>query len=102
MPQPTRQLAAILFTDIVGYTHLMGEDEQKAMQMLRKNRGLHKFIIKKHYGNWLNEMGDGTLASFRTTIDAVYCAGELMEACKSENITYNPPQSLLKGTLSIQ
>jgi len=32
MPEQTRQLAAIMFTDIVGYTALMGRDEQKAMQ----------------------------------------------------------------------
>ena len=87
MPTQTRQLAAIMFTDIVGYTRLMGEDEELALQLLRKNRSLHKSIIKKHYGKWLKEMGDGTLASFKTTIDAVYCAGELMKACKSEDIT---------------
>jgi hypothetical protein len=34
----SRQLAAIMFTDIVGYTALMGEDEQKAFDLLRKNR----------------------------------------------------------------
>ncbi len=36
MPQ-SRQLAAIMFTDIVGYTALMGSDEQKAFQLLKKN-----------------------------------------------------------------
>jgi class 3 adenylate cyclase len=34
----SRQLAAIMFTDIVGYTALMGEDEQKAFELLKKNR----------------------------------------------------------------
>jgi adenylate cyclase len=87
MPSQSRQLAAIMFTDIVGYTALMGEDEGKAMQLLRKNRNLHKSTIKKHHGTWLKEMGDGTLASFTTTSDSVYCAGELMDACKSEGIT---------------
>ena len=58
----TRQLAAIMFTDIVGYTRLMGEDEQKAMQVLRKNRKIHQSIIKKYQSKWLKEMGDGTLA----------------------------------------
>ena len=38
----SRQLAAIMFTDIVGYTALMGEDEQKAFEILRKNRQLQK------------------------------------------------------------
>jgi len=86
MPSAIRQLAAIMFTDIVGYTRLMGENEQVALQLLRKNRNLHKSIIKKHDGKWLKEMGDGTLASFKTTSDAVYCAGELMKACADEKI----------------
>jgi len=36
----SRQLAAIMFTDIVGYTKLMGEDEQKAFELLKKNRSV--------------------------------------------------------------
>ncbi len=62
-----------MFTDIVGYTRRMGEDEEKALQVLRKKRKIHKFIIKKHKGTWLKEMGDGTLASFKTASDKVYC-----------------------------
>ena len=81
-----RQLVAIMFTDIVGYTKLMGEDEQRALQMLRQNRSLHKSIIKKYQGKWLKEMGDGTLSSFTTISDAVYCAGDLMKTCQTEGI----------------
>jgi adenylate cyclase len=47
MPEQSRQLAAIMFTDIVGYTALMGEDEQKAFDLLRKNRQIQKPIIEK-------------------------------------------------------
>ena len=54
-----RQLAAIMFTDIVGYTKLMGDDESQALLQLRKNRNLHKSIIKKYNGKWLKEMGYG-------------------------------------------
>ena len=81
-----RQLAAIMFTDIVGYTRLMGENEEQALALLRLNRTLHQSIIKKHHGKWLKEMGDGTLASFKTISDAVYCTGKLQEAAKSNNI----------------
>ena len=38
----SRQLAAIMFTDIVGYTALMGNDEQKAFNFLNKNRQIQK------------------------------------------------------------
>jgi len=44
----SRQLAAIMFTDIVGYTTLMEEDEQKAFDLLKKNRGVKRTIIKKY------------------------------------------------------
>jgi class 3 adenylate cyclase len=52
MPE-RRQLAAIMFTDIVGYTALMGSDEDKAFQVLRKNRELQQLLIKKYYGELL-------------------------------------------------
>ena len=77
----TRQLAAIMFTDIVGYTALMGRDEQKAFELLRKNREIQKPIIEQHYGQWIKEMGDGVLASFSTVSDAVTAAIKIQEAC---------------------
>ena len=79
-----RRLAAIMFTDIVGYTALMGSDEERAFQLLKENRLVQKPIIEKHGGKWLKEMGDGILASFTTVSDAVYCAKEIQEACLSE------------------
>ena len=67
----SRQLAAIMFTDIVGYTALMGEDEQKAFELLNKNRQLQKPLIEQYNGKWIKELGDGVLASFTTVTDAV-------------------------------
>jgi TolB-like protein/class 3 adenylate cyclase/Tfp pilus assembly protein PilF len=81
MPQ-TRQLAAIMFTDIVGYTALMGEDEQQAFELLKKNRALQRPIIEKFNGRWLKEIGDGVLASFPTVTDAVYCAATIQKTCE--------------------
>lgn len=80
----SRQLAAIMFTDIVGYTALMGENEQRAFELLKKNRIIQKPIIEKFKGRWLKEIGDGVLASFSTVSDAVYCAKEIQETCLSE------------------
>lgn len=78
----TRQLAAIMFTDIVGYTALMGHDEKKAFDILRKNRQLQKPLIETHGGRYIKELGDGTLASFSTVIDAVNCACLMIKACE--------------------
>ena len=73
----SRQLAAIMFTDIVGYTALMGESEHRAFQLLKKNRKIQRPIIERYNGRWLKEIGDGVLASFATVTDAVYWAKEI-------------------------
>lgn len=82
MPQ-SRQLAAIMFTDIVGYTALMGKDEQKAFTLLTKNRLLQKPIIEQYNGRWIKEMGDGVMASFNTASDAVNAAVKIQQACNA-------------------
>lgn len=79
----SRQLAAIMFTDIVGYTALMGKDEEKALKVLNKNRVLHKPIIKQFNGRWIKELGDGVLASFNTVSDAVNAAIRILEGSHS-------------------
>jgi pentatricopeptide repeat protein len=76
-----RQLAAIMFTDIVGYTALMGSDEDKAFEILNKNRQLQKPLIKQYSGTWIKELGDGVLASFNTASDAVVCAIKIQQNC---------------------
>ena len=79
----SRQINDIMFTDIVGYTALMGEDEQKAFDLLRKNRQLQKPLIEKFRGTWIKEIGDGILVSFHTVTDAVLCASEIQNACNN-------------------
>src|ERR1044071_9660713 len=76
----SRQLAAIMFTDIVGYTALMGNDEQKAFELLKKNREIHKPLIKQFHGTWIKELGDGVMVSFHTVTDAVFCAAAIHQA----------------------
>ena len=82
MPQ-FRQLAAIMFTDIVGYTALMGDDEQKAFELLKKNRQLQKPLIEQYNGKWIKELGDGVLASFSAATDAVQCAIAIQQSCNN-------------------
>jgi len=79
----TRQLAAIMFTDIVGYTALMGDDEQKAFGLLKTNREIQKPIIEQFNGKWLKEIGDGVMASFNTVSDAVNAAIKIQEDCNA-------------------
>lgn len=82
MPQ-SRQLAAIMFTDIVGYTALMGNDEQKAFELIKLNKELQKPIIEQFNGTWIKELGDGVMASFNTVSDAVNAAIKIQEDCNA-------------------
>lgn len=83
----SHQLAAIMFTDIVGYTALMGDDEQRAFDLLNKNRQIQKPLIEKFEGKWIKELCDGVLASFSSAIDAVNCAIAIIKSCeKSEGL----------------
>ncbi len=77
----SRQLAAIMFTDIVGYTALMGNNEQKAFELLHQNREIQKPIIEAFGGRWIKELGDGVMASFPSVSNAVYAAIKIQEAC---------------------
>jgi len=83
---PNRQLAAIMFTDIVGYTALMGSDEDKAFEVLRKNQDVHNKLIGQFNGTLIKEMGDGMLISFPLASEAVRCAIEIQKACKEQDI----------------
>jgi len=64
-----RQLAAIFFSDITGYTALMGKDSAKALELVRISKEIQKPLVEKHNGKWLKEMGDGAMAQFSATLN---------------------------------
>jgi class 3 adenylate cyclase len=69
-----RYLAAILFSDISGYSEMMKADQASTLGILDSNRAIHTENIARHGGRFLKEMGDGVLASFPTASEAVACA----------------------------
>jgi adenylate cyclase len=79
-----RQLACIMFSDIIGYTLVMGEDENKAFQILKRNREIQKPIIERFGGKWIKELGDGVLATFSSVTHAVLAAAAIQAICKTE------------------
>ena len=82
MPDTKRKLAAIVFTDIVGFTKLSSENEPSALALLEKQRNVLKPIVQKYSGEWMKEIGDGLLLTFDTTRDAVFCAIEIQKVTK--------------------
>jgi TolB-like protein len=73
-----------MFTDVVGFTALMGENEEKALRYRRINREIHQQKIEEAGGTWLKEMGDGTMASFASITEALQAAIEIRKICKQE------------------
>ena len=59
-----RKLAAIMFTDIAGYTASMSESESKSLELLEKKRSIIQPLLKKYNGTCVKEIGDGTLSYF--------------------------------------
>ena len=80
----SRQLAAIMFTDIVGYTALMGKDSAKTLELVEKSKEIQKPLVEKHHGQWLKEMGDGAMARFNSALDAVNCAVEIQRVSRAD------------------
>ena len=80
---PTRELAAIMFSDIVGYTAMMGRDEQKGVRALAAHREQLRTLLPGFNGRMLGEIGDGTLSSFHSAVDA-NCARALQTSLKDD------------------
>jgi len=74
MPERKRLLAAIMFTDMVGFTAMMQENEEKAKQLRDRHRSILEEKISNHGGDLLQFYGDGTLSIFNSGIEAVKCA----------------------------
>jgi adenylate cyclase len=77
-------LAAILFTDIVGSTSIMQEDELAAIRISRRYLTVLKQSVSEHGGQLLNDYGDGSLCCFASAIQAVKCAMEVQQQLQME------------------
>ena len=81
-----RRLAAILAADVVGYSRLMGADEEGTLAALKAyRRELVDPKIAEHRGRIVKTTGDGVLVEFASAVDAVRCAIELQYAMAERN-----------------
>ncbi|HVF82239.1 MAG TPA: adenylate/guanylate cyclase domain-containing protein [Flavisolibacter sp.] len=79
-----RQLAAILFADMVGYTALMQQNETLAREKRRRLKDVLEETVSLHHGKILQYYGDGSLSIFNSAIDGVSCAIELQKSLQKE------------------
>lgn len=80
-----RRLAAIMFTDIVGFTKLAQKDEATALRLLEEHRALVRPIFASRGGREVKTMGDGFLIEFPSAVESVRCATEIQSAMEALN-----------------
>ena len=84
-----RKLAAIMFTDIVGFTKIMTTSEDTAINILKAQDDIISPLLEEYSGNLLKKMGDGMLVEFSSAVDAVECAMKIQSSIKEYNSTDN-------------
>ena len=91
----TRKLAAILVSDVVGYSRLAGADEDRILARLRTLRSdLIDPTIAVHHGRVVKRTGDGAIVEFRSVVDAVNCAIEVQRAMVERNAGVAPDKRI--------
>ena len=91
----TRKLAAILVSDVVGYSRLAGADEDRILARLRTLRSdLIDPTIAVHHGRVVKRTGDGSIVEFRSVVDAVNCAIEVQRAMVERNAGVPPDRRI--------
>jgi len=91
----TRKLAAILCSDVVGYSRLAGADEDRILARLRALRSdLIDPTIAVHHGRVVKRMGDGAIVEFRSVVDAVRCAIEVQNGMVERNAGLPPERRI--------
>jgi class 3 adenylate cyclase len=79
-----RRLAAILFTDIVGYTALMAESEEKGLRVRRRHREVVRPLVERYAGEWIEAPGDESLSTFHSALDAVNAGLAILAALRDD------------------
>ena len=80
-----RKLTAIFSADVVGYSRLMGDDEESTIQTLNTYRDLMTTLIEDYSGSVVDAVGDNLLAEFTSAVDAVQCAITIQLKLKKQN-----------------
>ncbi len=81
----SRRLAAIMFTDLVGFTKLGQRDEEEALRLRTEHQSIVRPLLAPHGGREVKTLGDGFLIEFPSAVESVRCAVEIQEAVARRN-----------------
>jgi adenylate cyclase len=101
MSEGDRRLAAIMFTDIVGYTALTQRDESRSMRLLQTHNGILRPVFQKFRGREVKTIGDAFLLEFSSALDALICAVSIQEALSNYNRSGVPDSEQMKLRIGI-
>lgn len=95
-----RRLAAIMFTDIVGYSALTQQNEALTLELLEEHRKLMRPLFSQYNGREIKTMADGFLVEFASALEAVRCAIEIQKAMRARNLA-SPAERRLEIRIGI-
>src|SRR5713226_120678 len=84
-PAETRKLAAIMFTDIVGFSRQMGADEARTLQLLTAHNLIVQQAVAEYSGHVIKTVGDAFLVDFPSVVNAVQCAQRIQAHFRAHN-----------------
>jgi adenylate cyclase len=85
-PTETRKLAAIMFTDIVGFSRQMGADEARMLRLLDVHNQAIQQAVAAHHGVVIKTVGDAFLVDFPSVVHAVQCAQRIQAQFHTHNV----------------
>src|SRR5438093_1520872 len=89
-----RRLAAIMFTDIVGFSRQMGSDEAHMLRLLEVHNQLIRQAVAEHHGQVVKTVGDAFLVDFPSVVHAVQCAQRIHVQFRTYNAEKEPAEQL--------